>query len=49
MAGSHDGCFRPDEETEVADEIRRSRADPFAGMPTPRKEHFLSPEFAEIC
>jgi N-acetylglucosaminyldiphosphoundecaprenol N-acetyl-beta-D-mannosaminyltransferase len=42
FAGSHDGYFRPDEESAVVAAIRESGADClFVGMPTPRKERFL--------
>lgn len=43
LAGSHDGYFRPEEESEVVASIKSSRADClFIGMPTPRKERFLA-------
>ena len=43
VAGARDGYFQPDEEPEVAAEIRRSGADLlFIGMSSPKKELFLS-------
>jgi N-acetylglucosaminyldiphosphoundecaprenol N-acetyl-beta-D-mannosaminyltransferase len=43
LAGLRDGYFRPEQESEVVDEIRQSGAHClFIGMPTPRKERFLS-------
>jgi exopolysaccharide biosynthesis WecB/TagA/CpsF family protein len=43
LAGSRDGYFRPEEESEVVVSIKSSRADClFIGMPTPRKERFLA-------
>jgi N-acetylglucosaminyldiphosphoundecaprenol N-acetyl-beta-D-mannosaminyltransferase len=43
VAGSRDGYFRPEEEPDVAAEIRKSRADLlFVGMSSPKKEFFLS-------
>jgi N-acetylglucosaminyldiphosphoundecaprenol N-acetyl-beta-D-mannosaminyltransferase len=43
LAGSRDGYFRPDQETEVVQQIIDSKADClFIAMPTPAKERFLS-------
>lgn len=43
VAGARDGYFRPDEEAEVAEQIRHSRADLlFVGMSSPKKELFLT-------
>ncbi len=43
FAGVRDGYFSADQERQVVDSIRNSRADClFIGMPTPRKEHFLA-------
>jgi N-acetylglucosaminyldiphosphoundecaprenol N-acetyl-beta-D-mannosaminyltransferase len=43
FAGLRDGYFRPEQESEVVDEIVRSGAHClFIGMPTPRKERFLA-------
>jgi N-acetylglucosaminyldiphosphoundecaprenol N-acetyl-beta-D-mannosaminyltransferase len=43
IAGAHDGYFPPEEECEVADDIRRSEAALlFLGMSSPKKELFLS-------
>src|SRR5580692_2661840 len=43
VAGARDGYFRPDEEPEVAAEIRRSGPDLlFVGMTSPKKELFVS-------
>lgn len=43
VAGARDGYFRPDEESSVAEEIRRSGADLlFVGMSSPKKELFLN-------
>jgi N-acetylglucosaminyldiphosphoundecaprenol N-acetyl-beta-D-mannosaminyltransferase len=43
LAGSRDGYFRPEEEHEVVNTIKSSRAEClFIGMPTPRKERFLA-------
>lgn len=43
FAGMRDGYFSPEQEDDVVDEIRKSGADClFIGMPTPRKERFLS-------
>jgi N-acetylglucosaminyldiphosphoundecaprenol N-acetyl-beta-D-mannosaminyltransferase len=43
IAGSHDGYFRPEQESEVVAAIKSSRADClFIGMPTPRKERLLA-------
>jgi len=43
LAGARDGYFTDEEEASVVDEIRTSGADClFVGMPTPRKERFLS-------
>ena len=43
VAGARDGYFRPDEEPEVAAEIRRSGANLlFIGMTSPKKELFVS-------
>jgi N-acetylglucosaminyldiphosphoundecaprenol N-acetyl-beta-D-mannosaminyltransferase len=43
IAGFRDGYFSPEQEPEVAEAIRTSHADIlFVGMPTPRKENFLS-------
>jgi N-acetylglucosaminyldiphosphoundecaprenol N-acetyl-beta-D-mannosaminyltransferase len=43
FAGIRDGFFRPDQESEVVEKIRQSKADClFIGMPTPRKERFLA-------
>jgi N-acetylglucosaminyldiphosphoundecaprenol N-acetyl-beta-D-mannosaminyltransferase len=42
IAGAHDGYFTPEEEPEVADDIRRSGAAMlFLGMSSPKKEIFL--------
>lgn len=42
LAGYRDGYFRPEEEDEIVEDIRRSAADClFIAMPTPRKERFL--------
>lgn len=42
IAGARDGYFRPDEESSVAEEIRRSGADLlFVGISSPKKELFL--------
>lgn len=42
LAGCHDGYFGAEEEPEIVEGIRKSRADClFIGMPTPRKERFL--------
>ncbi len=42
IAGARDGYFSAEEETEVCDEIRASRADIlFVAMTSPRKEYFL--------
>jgi N-acetylglucosaminyldiphosphoundecaprenol N-acetyl-beta-D-mannosaminyltransferase len=42
FAGTRDGYFRREEETEVVEAIRASKADClFVAMPTPRKERFL--------
>jgi len=43
FAGLRDGYFRPDEETNVVEQIISSKADClFIAMPTPRKERFLA-------
>ena len=43
LAGSRDGYFRPEEESEVVEQIVKSKADClFIAMPTPRKERFLA-------
>jgi N-acetylglucosaminyldiphosphoundecaprenol N-acetyl-beta-D-mannosaminyltransferase len=43
FAGLKDGYFTPDEEPDVVEAIRSSRAEClFIGMPTPRKERFLA-------
>jgi len=43
IAGSQDGYFRPEHESEVVAAIKSSEADClFIGMPTPRKERFLA-------
>jgi N-acetylglucosaminyldiphosphoundecaprenol N-acetyl-beta-D-mannosaminyltransferase len=43
FAGTRDGYFTADQETQVVEEIRNSGADClFIGMPTPRKERFLA-------
>jgi N-acetylglucosaminyldiphosphoundecaprenol N-acetyl-beta-D-mannosaminyltransferase len=43
FAGVKDGYFSADQEIQVVDDIRNSRADClFIGMPTPRKERFLA-------
>lgn len=43
IAGFRDGYFNTNEENEVVDAIKSSRADClFIGMPTPRKERFLA-------
>jgi N-acetylglucosaminyldiphosphoundecaprenol N-acetyl-beta-D-mannosaminyltransferase len=43
LAGSRDGYFTPEEERDVVEAIKSSRADClFIGMPTPRKERFLA-------
>ena len=43
FAGTRDGYFSRDQELQVVDEIRSSGADClFIGLPTPRKERFLS-------
>jgi len=43
LSGARDGYFRSEEESEVVQQIIRSRADClFIGMPTPRKERFLA-------
>jgi N-acetylglucosaminyldiphosphoundecaprenol N-acetyl-beta-D-mannosaminyltransferase len=43
LSGARDGFFRPEEESDVVQQIIRSRADClFIGMPTPRKERFLA-------
>jgi N-acetylglucosaminyldiphosphoundecaprenol N-acetyl-beta-D-mannosaminyltransferase len=43
IAGWHNGYFRPEEDAQVVDTIRRSGADClFLGLPTPRKERLLS-------
>jgi N-acetylglucosaminyldiphosphoundecaprenol N-acetyl-beta-D-mannosaminyltransferase len=43
FAGVRDGYFRPEQESEIVEEIRASGADClFIGMPTPRKERFLA-------
>ena len=43
FAGSCNGYFRPDEEADVVEAIRKSGADClFVAMPTPRKERFLA-------
>lgn len=43
FAGSHDGYFKPEQESDVVRDIQSSAADClFIGMPTPRKERFLA-------
>jgi N-acetylglucosaminyldiphosphoundecaprenol N-acetyl-beta-D-mannosaminyltransferase len=43
IAGSQDGYFRPEQESQVVATIRSSQADClFIGMPTPRKERLLA-------
>lgn len=43
LAGLRDGYFRPEEESEVVEQIIKSKADClFIAMPTPRKERFLA-------
>jgi N-acetylglucosaminyldiphosphoundecaprenol N-acetyl-beta-D-mannosaminyltransferase len=43
FAGLRDGYFRPEQESEIVNQIRCSGADClFIGMPTPRKERFLA-------
>lgn len=43
IAGMRDGYYGPDNEPEVVEQIRNSKADClFIAMPTPRKERFLS-------
>ncbi|MFC1880781.1 WecB/TagA/CpsF family glycosyltransferase [Thermodesulfobacteriota bacterium] len=43
IAGYRNGYFSPDEEKEIADQIRSSRADIlFVGIPSPQKEKFLN-------
>lgn len=43
IAGYRDGYFGPDEEQAIAEDIRISRADIlFVGIPSPKKENFLS-------
>lgn len=43
FAGARNGYFTSAQETEVVEEIRKSKADClFIGMPTPRKERFLA-------
>lgn len=42
FAGSRNGYFSPDEESEIVEEIRAAKPDClFIAMPTPRKERFL--------
>ena len=42
VAGARDGYYQPGEETQIAEEIRTSRADIlFLGMSSPRKELFM--------
>jgi N-acetylglucosaminyldiphosphoundecaprenol N-acetyl-beta-D-mannosaminyltransferase len=49
FAGLRNGYFRPEDEAEVVEDIRSSRADClFVAMPTPRKERFLHRYFAEL-
>ena len=43
FAGTRDGYFGPDQESDIVEQIMQSGADClFIGMPTPRKERFLS-------
>jgi N-acetylglucosaminyldiphosphoundecaprenol N-acetyl-beta-D-mannosaminyltransferase len=43
LAGSRDGYFGPDQDEQVVEQIRESKADClFIAMPTPRKERFLA-------
>lgn len=50
LAGSHDGYFGVEEDTEVAAEIARSRADLlFVAMPSPRKETFVDAHLEQLA